>query len=108
MRPLAVRCALAASLALLLAACQSQESASTAQNASPAPPALPAKPAPVVPTTDGHYSGDINAEDFAARLKKVSSDEFEGRKPGTRVASVRNGACGIHTLLLERTARPAS
>jgi catechol 2,3-dioxygenase-like lactoylglutathione lyase family enzyme len=27
-----------------------------------------------------------------------------GRKPGTRVMSVRNGTCGIHTLLLERTA----
>jgi catechol 2,3-dioxygenase-like lactoylglutathione lyase family enzyme len=26
-----------------------------------------------------------------------------GRKPGTRVMSLRNGACGIHTLLLERT-----
>ncbi|MFZ2237561.1 MAG: M28 family metallopeptidase, partial [Dokdonella sp.] len=25
----------------------------------------------------------ITAEDFAARLKRVSSDEFEGRKPGT-------------------------
>jgi len=28
-----------------------------------------------------------------------------GRKPGTRVMSVRNGTCGIHTLLLERAAR---
>jgi hypothetical protein len=28
-----------------------------------------------------------------------------GRKPGTRVLSVRDGTCGIHTLLLERTAR---
>jgi catechol 2,3-dioxygenase-like lactoylglutathione lyase family enzyme len=36
------------------------------------------------------------------------SEVRKGRKPGTRVASVRNGACGIHTLLLERTARPAS
>ena len=83
MRPLAVRCALTAALTLLLAACQSQESASTAHNDSPAPPARPAKQAAVVPTADGHYSGDINAENFAARLKKVSSDEFEGRKPGT-------------------------
>jgi catechol 2,3-dioxygenase-like lactoylglutathione lyase family enzyme len=31
------------------------------------------------------------------------SEVRKGRKPGTRVASVRNGACGIHTLLLERT-----
>jgi len=32
------------------------------------------------------------------------SEVRAGRKPGTRVLSVRNGACGIHTLLLERTA----
>jgi catechol 2,3-dioxygenase-like lactoylglutathione lyase family enzyme len=35
------------------------------------------------------------------------SEVRAGRKPGTRVMSVRNGACGIHTLLLERTARSA-
>jgi catechol 2,3-dioxygenase-like lactoylglutathione lyase family enzyme len=34
------------------------------------------------------------------------SEVRAGRKPGTRVMSVRSGACGIHTLLLERTARP--
>jgi hypothetical protein len=28
-----------------------------------------------------------------------------GRKPGTRVLSVRSGACGIPTLLVEQTAR---
>jgi catechol 2,3-dioxygenase-like lactoylglutathione lyase family enzyme len=28
-----------------------------------------------------------------------------GRKPGTRVMSVRDGTCGIHTLFLERTPR---
>jgi catechol 2,3-dioxygenase-like lactoylglutathione lyase family enzyme len=28
-----------------------------------------------------------------------------GRKPGTRVMSVRGGTCGVHTLLLERTTR---
>ncbi|MEO7064373.1 MAG: M28 family metallopeptidase [Dokdonella sp.] len=77
MSPLVLRSALTASLILLLAGCQPQEPALSAHN--PAPP----KPAPVVPTTDGHYSGAITAEDFAARLKKVSSDEFEGRKPGT-------------------------
>ena len=33
------------------------------------------------------------------------SDVRAGRKPGTRVMSVRNGTCGIHTLILERTAR---
>ena len=33
------------------------------------------------------------------------SDVRAGRKPGTRVMSVRAGTCGIHTLLLERTQR---
>jgi len=43
-----------------------------------------------------------------ARLAAAGIDVSEvrtGRKPGTRVMSVRDGACGIHTLLLERTAR---
>jgi catechol 2,3-dioxygenase-like lactoylglutathione lyase family enzyme len=33
------------------------------------------------------------------------SEVRAGRKPGTRVMSVRDGTCGVHTLLLERTAR---
>jgi catechol 2,3-dioxygenase-like lactoylglutathione lyase family enzyme len=33
------------------------------------------------------------------------SDVRPGRKPGTRVLSVRSGACGIPTLLVEQTAR---
>jgi catechol 2,3-dioxygenase-like lactoylglutathione lyase family enzyme len=33
------------------------------------------------------------------------SEVRAGRKPGTRVMSVRSGTCGIHTLLLERTER---
>jgi catechol 2,3-dioxygenase-like lactoylglutathione lyase family enzyme len=46
----------------------------------------------------------------AARTRLVAagidiSEVRLGRKPGTRVASVRDGACGVHTLLLERTAR---
>ena len=48
---------------------------------------------------------DIDAT--RARLLAANIDVSEvraGRKPGTRVVSVRNGACGIHTLLLERTA----
>jgi catechol 2,3-dioxygenase-like lactoylglutathione lyase family enzyme len=43
-----------------------------------------------------------------ARLVASGLDVSEvraGRKPGTRVMSVRSGACGIHTLLLERAAR---
>ena len=37
-----------------------------------------------------------------------ASEVRTGRKPGTRVMSLRSGACGIQTLLLEKTARPAS
>jgi hypothetical protein len=33
------------------------------------------------------------------------SDARAGRKPGTRVMTVRNGTCGIPTLLVERTTR---
>lgn len=33
------------------------------------------------------------------------SEMRAGRKPGTRVVSVRSGTCGVHTLLLERTVR---
>jgi catechol 2,3-dioxygenase-like lactoylglutathione lyase family enzyme len=49
---------------------------------------------------------DIDAT--RARLVGAGIDVSEvraGRKPGTRVMSVRNGTCGIATLLLERTAR---
>jgi catechol 2,3-dioxygenase-like lactoylglutathione lyase family enzyme len=49
---------------------------------------------------------DIDAT--SARLVAAGIDVSEiraGRKPGTRVMSVRGGTCGIHTLLLERTAR---
>jgi len=46
----------------------------------------------------------------AARTRLVASgiDVSEvriGRKPGTRVMSVRDGTCGVHTLFLERTPR---
>lgn len=43
-----------------------------------------------------------------ARLVAAGIDVSEvraGRKPGTRVMSVRDGTCGIQTLLLERAAR---
>jgi catechol 2,3-dioxygenase-like lactoylglutathione lyase family enzyme len=42
-----------------------------------------------------------------ARLLTAGIDVSEvraGRKPGTRVLSVRDGTCGVRTLLLERTA----
>ncbi|MEO7324056.1 MAG: M28 family metallopeptidase [Dokdonella sp.] len=79
MRTGVIRCIAVATAVLVLAACQPQGSTPVAQSAAPA---LPAKPAPVVPTADGRTSAAITAEDFAARLKKVSSNEFEGRKPG--------------------------
>jgi catechol 2,3-dioxygenase-like lactoylglutathione lyase family enzyme len=46
----------------------------------------------------------------AARTRLVAagidvSEVRAGRKPGTRVMSVRAGTCGVHTLLLERVAR---
>jgi catechol 2,3-dioxygenase-like lactoylglutathione lyase family enzyme len=49
----------------------------------------------------------------AARRRLVDagidvSDVRTGRKPGTRVMSVRSGSCGVHTLLLERTPREAA
>jgi catechol 2,3-dioxygenase-like lactoylglutathione lyase family enzyme len=43
-----------------------------------------------------------------ARLSSAGVDVSEaraGRKPGTRVLTVRSGTCGIPTLLVERTAR---
>jgi catechol 2,3-dioxygenase-like lactoylglutathione lyase family enzyme len=43
-----------------------------------------------------------------ARLASAGIDVSDvriGRKPGTRVLTVRNGTCGIPTLLVERTAR---
>jgi catechol 2,3-dioxygenase-like lactoylglutathione lyase family enzyme len=48
---------------------------------------------------------DIDAT--RARLASAGvdvSDVRDGRKPGTRVLTVRNGTCGIPTLLVERTA----
>jgi catechol 2,3-dioxygenase-like lactoylglutathione lyase family enzyme len=50
--------------------------------------------------------GDIDAA--RARLMVAGVDVSEvrtGRKPGTRVMSVRSGTCGVQTLLLERTPR---
>jgi catechol 2,3-dioxygenase-like lactoylglutathione lyase family enzyme len=51
---------------------------------------------------------DIDAT--RARLLDAGVDVSEaraGRKPGTRVMTVRNGTCGVPTLLVQRTPRPA-
>jgi catechol 2,3-dioxygenase-like lactoylglutathione lyase family enzyme len=52
-----------------------------------------------------------NAEATRARLASTGIDVSEvrtGRKPGTRVLTVRSGTCGIPTLLVERAAKPSS
>jgi Zn-dependent M28 family amino/carboxypeptidase len=77
-----IRHALIGTLGLALAACGKQEPVEASAPAV-APAAASARPAPVTPTADGRYSGEIKAEDFAARLQKLSSDQFEGREPGT-------------------------
>lgn len=51
---------------------------------------------------------DIDAT--RARLLASGLDVTEvrnGRKPGTRIMTVRNGTCGIQTVLLERSPKPA-
>ena len=69
-------------IALTLVACSPQENPSAPSSTREAPLA-DSKPAPVVPTSEGNFSAEIKAEDFAARLQKLSSDQFEGRQPGT-------------------------
>jgi len=52
---------------------------------------------------------DIEATRERLQAGGIDGSEVRaGRKPGTWVMSVRSGACGIHTLLLERTARAVS
>lgn len=51
--------------------------------------------------------GDIEAARGRLMAAGIEVSEIRtGRKPGTRVMSLRSGACGIHTLLLERTPKP--
>jgi hypothetical protein len=50
--------------------------------------------------------GDIDAARVRLMADGIDVSEVRtGRKPGTRVMSVRNGTCGVQTLLLERTAK---
>ena len=52
--------------------------------------------------------GDIDAA--RSRLIAVGIEVSEvriGRKPGTRVMSIRSGTCGVQTLFLERTPKEA-
>jgi catechol 2,3-dioxygenase-like lactoylglutathione lyase family enzyme len=50
-----------------------------------------------------------NADVTRARLVAAGLDVSEvrtGRRPGTRVMTVKSGTCGVPTLLIEKTARP--
>ena len=70
---------------LALAACSQGPAPPPA--AQPAPPVTASTAAPtlpaVVPTREGRFSPEITAEDLAAHVQRLASDEFEGRKPGT-------------------------
>lgn len=63
------------------------------------------------PTHDKLWGLSWRVADIDATRARLMADGLDvsevraGRKPGTRVMSVRGGVCGIHTLLLERTAR---
>jgi hypothetical protein len=49
---------------------------------------------------------DIDATRRRLLAARVNVSEVrQGRKPGTRVASLRDGSCGIPTLLIERRGR---
>ena len=65
--------------ACLLAACSEPP---PPVSSAPAPAATPARE-PLKPTRNGHFSPAITAQDFAAHVQRLASDEFEGRKPGT-------------------------
>jgi Zn-dependent M28 family amino/carboxypeptidase len=66
-------------VACLLAACGQSTPPEAAKIAATTAP----KPEPLKPTTDGHFAPAITAADFAGYDQRLSSDEFEGRKPGT-------------------------
>ena len=64
----------------LLAACGQEQ---PTQSKQPAATATPVAAPALKPTREGHFSPEITAEDFAAHVQRLASDEFEGRKPGT-------------------------
>ena len=74
----------------------------------PAPPAAP------TPQTDRLFGLSWRVRDAAAARARLAELGFEvselrdGRKPGTRVFSVRSGTCGVATLMLEPPERPRS
>jgi len=68
---------------LALAACSGQPAPPPAAQAPTAPPTTKAAPAvaTVTPTRERHFTPEIKAEDLAAHVQRLASDEFEGRKP---------------------------
>jgi len=83
MRPILPASAAASLLALGLVACQREQAPAPASTPATTAPAAAQPRQPVVPTAEGAWSPAITAEDFAARVQKLASDAFEGRKPGT-------------------------
>lgn len=78
--------ALACLTVLTLAACQSHDEDKTATAPAPAPArpsTAPPPPLPAVANEHHEFTPDITAADFAAHLRTLSSDEYDGRKPGT-------------------------
>jgi len=73
-----MRSQLLLSIAMLaaLAACKRDGETPATPAAAPSAPAAPAAPAHA-------FANDINATDFAELVKTLSSDEFEGRGPGS-------------------------
>jgi Zn-dependent M28 family amino/carboxypeptidase len=75
--PVPFRVALTLASTFALAACRTHETPTAGTRASAS------SAAPVAPTEEGHFSAGITAADFAARLRRISSDEFDGRRPGS-------------------------
>jgi Zn-dependent M28 family amino/carboxypeptidase len=81
------RIALACLSALALAACGNHDQDKTAPAAASTAPARPSTapppPLPAVANEKHDFTPEITAGDFAAHLRVISSDEYDGRKPGT-------------------------
>jgi len=67
----------------MLTACGQPAQEAPKASVSTTPPAAVPPREPLKPTRDGHFAPAISAEDFAAHVQRLASDEFEGRKPGT-------------------------
>jgi Zn-dependent M28 family amino/carboxypeptidase len=69
---------------LALAACQRETPPQPAPAAAPPPPAAPvAADAPQLAAGPHTFDAAIRAEDLAAHIQTLASDEFEGRSPGS-------------------------